>query len=243
MALSEIRASVAMAVYNGEQYICEQIDSILERMGQQDELVISYDVSTDATWQIINDYAKQDSRVRVVCNPGKGGVRNNFTNAVMNCRGEYIFLSDQDDLWIGDKINRMIEKFQQTGADLVVHNGYMTDGTLEVIQSNIFDQFGRYNNPILNIIKCNFWGCCMAFRSHMRQWVCPFPSDHDICHDCWLGIIVGFRGKIARMEDYFIKHRLHGNNVTISGGRSIWVIAKDRIKLVRYLIMRWAGKI
>ena len=232
-----------MAVYNGEQFIREQIDSVLERMGSQDELVISYDQSTDATWQIINGYAEEDARVRVVPNPGKGGVQNNFTNAVMNCRGEYIFLCDQDDLWIGDKINTVVAKFEQTGADLVVHDGYMTDGTLESIECTFFERFGKYNNPILNIIKCNFWGCCMAFRSRVRQWVCPFPGTKGVCHDCWLGIIVGFRGKIVRIEECFIKHRLHGNNVTINGGRSLWVIAKDRLKLIQHLLLRWVGKI
>lgn len=239
----EIRASVAMAVYNGERYIREQIDSILERMSEQDELVISYDTSTDATRQIIDAYAAADQRVRVVPNPGKGGVQNNFTNAVMNCRGKYIFLSDQDDLWIGDKINRVVEVFEQTGVDLVVHDGYMTDATLEHNQCRFFERFGTYNNPIRNIIKCNFWGCCMAFKSHVRQWVCPFPGVKGVCHDCWLGIIVGFRGKIARTEECFIKHRLHDKNVTINGGRTLWVIAKDRCKLIWHLLGRWFGKL
>ena len=119
----------------------------------------------------------------------------------------------------------------------------MTDSTLEKIECTFFERFGTYNSPIRNIIKCNFWGCCMAFRSYVRQWVCPFPSDHNICHDAWLGIIVGFRGKIARMDDFFIKHRLHGNNVTINGGRSLWVIAKDRLKLIHHLILRRMGRI
>lgn len=235
--MSEVRASVAMAVYNGERYIHEQVDSILERMGPNDELVISYDKSTDATRRIIDEYAKNDCRVRVVENHTPG-VQNNFTNAVMNCRGGYIFLSDQDDLWIGDKIEVVLEAFRNTGADLVVHNGYMADGQLQPLPGTMFDRYGRYNSPIRNIIKCNFWGCCMAFRSHVRDWVCPFPNECKVGHDLWLGVQVGFRGKIARVEECLMMHRLHGDNVTADRRRALPVIIKHRAKLIQLLISR-----
>lgn len=239
--MSEVRASVAMAVYNGERYIKEQVDSILERMGPDDELVISYDKSTDSTRQIIDAYAANDGRVRVVENH-KPGVQNNFTNAVMNCRGKYIFLSDQDDLWIGDKINVVVDSFEKTGADLVVHDGYMADGQLNPLPGTMFDRYGRYNNPILNIVKCTFWGCCMAFRSQVRDWVCPFPSEGKVGHDLWLGVQVGFRGKIVRVEECLMMHRLHGDNVTTEKRRALPVIIKHRAKLVKLLVQRAVRK-
>lgn len=237
--MSEVRASVAMAVYNGERFIREQIDSVLERMGPNDELVISYDKSTDRTKAIIDDYARADSRVRVVENPGRGGVQNNFTNAVMNCRGEYIFLADQDDVWIGDKINVVVSKFEQTGADLVVHDGYMVDGELNILPGTIFDRYGRYDNPIRNIIKCNYWGCCMAFASHVRDYVCPFPTEGKVGHDLWLGVLVGFCGKIVRVNECLMMHRLHGNNVSTDKRRALPVIIKHRAWLIRYLLAKW----
>lgn len=236
--MTEVRASVAMAVYNGEKYIKEQVDSILERMGAQDELVISYDRSTDGTRKIIDDYAVADERVRVVENQNPG-VQNNFTNAVMNCRGAYIFLADQDDIWIGDKINIVVDAFEKTGADLVVHDGYVGDGNLNILPDTLFDRFGTYNHPILNIIKCTFWGCCMAFRREVCQWVCPFPSEGKVGHDLWLGVIVGFRGKIVRVPDCLMIHRLHGNNVTTDHRRPLMVIVKHRLKLIQLLLKRW----
>ena len=227
--MKTIRASVAMAVYNGERYIREQVDSILERMGDQDELVISYDVSTDSTRQIIDDYARRDSRVRVVENHTPG-VRTNFNNAVNACKGAYIFLSDQDDLWIGDKINEVVQTFETTGADLVVHDGYMADGELNNQPGTIFERFGTYDSPIRNLIKCNYWGCCMAFRADLWKIVGPFPADRNICHDHWLGILAGFYGKIARMNQCFIKHRLHESNVSVS--RRAWhVVIRHRLLL------------
>ena len=235
--MSGIRASVAMAVYNGEKYIVEQIESILRCMSEKDELVISYDVSNDNTWNIITDYAEKDKRIRVITNKNRG-VQNNFTNAVMNCKGQYIFLSDQDDVWIGDKINIVVNMFEKTSSDLVVHNGYMTNSDLSVKEKTIFDIYGRYNNPYLNIIKCNFWGCCMAFRRDVVEYVCPFPSKAKVGHDLWIGILVGFNGKISRIEDCLIKHRLHEDNVTTEKRRPFLQILNHRLNLIRLLFLR-----
>lgn len=240
--MSEVRASVAMAVYNGERFIREQIDSILERMGLEDELVISYDPSKDATRFIVDGYSAADSRVRVVEHDKPSGAQANFTNAVMNCRGKYIFLADQDDIWIGDKINIIVDAFEKTGADLVVHDGYMTDGELNPYPHTIFERFGTYNSPIRNIIKCTYWGCCMAFRSEVRSYACPFPTEGKVGHDLWLGVLVGFCGKIVRVDQCLMKHRLHGDNVSTDKRRSLPVIIKHRVVMIK-LLLRHALKL
>ena len=234
--MSEIRASVAMAVYNGERYINEQIDSILERMGPRDELVISYDRSTDATRSIIDGYAARDSRVRVVEHENPGGAQANFTNAVMNCRGQYIFLADQDDVWIGDKVELVVKCFEETGADLVVHDGCMADPDLNPQPKTIFERFGTCDSPIRNIIKCTYWGCCMAFRAQVREYVCPFPTKHKVGHDLWLGVLVGFHGRIARLPECLMMHRLHGDNVSTDKRRPLPQIAKHRAALLMELL-------
>ena len=233
-----IRASVAMAVYNGEKYICQQIDSILVQLEEKDELVISYDKSSDNTWQIIQGYAQRDPRVRVVENPYGGGVQNNFTSAVLSCRGRYIFLSDQDDMWYDNKIATVVSAFETTGADLVVHDGYMTDAELNIQEGTIFQRYGTYNNPLLNIVKQNFWGCCMAFRREIRELVCPFPNKGGVGHDIWIGILMGFSGKIVRLHECLIAHRVHGNNVTAPKTRPFFVVLEHRLWLLYFLIKK-----
>lgn len=234
--MSQMRVSVAMAVYNGEKYIQEQVDSILGQLGPQDELIISYDRSTDNTKKIIDEYAQNDSRVRVIENENPG-VQNNFNNAVMECRGEYIFLSDQDDLWLEGKIECVLSAFRKTGAALVVHDGYFTDEFLEPFGQTIFEVYGTNDNPIRNIIKCTYWGCCMAFRADMREIICPFPNRHKVGHDLWLGVLAGMHGKIARVNICLIKHRIHGKNVTTSR-RSLPVIVRHRLALLSQLVKR-----
>lgn len=232
-----IRASVAMAVYNGEKYIRQQIDSILDCMSPEDELVISYDRSTDSTRQIIDGYAAADSRVRVIDNDNPG-VQNNFNNAVLACRGEYIFLADQDDVWLPGKIDHVVEVFRSTGADVVIHDGYITDENLNVQPGSFFQNGSTCNGPIRNIIRCHFWGCCMAFRASLRGIVCPFPNTHAIGHDLWIGVLAGFYGKIVRTDECLMKHRLHSSNVTTRHSRSLPVIVDHRIALIRELIKR-----
>lgn len=232
-----IRASVAMAVYNGEKYIRQQIDSILDCMSPEDELVISYDRSTDSTRQIIDGYAAADSRVRVIDNDNPG-VQNNFNNAVLACRGEYIFLADQDDVWLPGKIDHVVEVFRSTGADVVIHDGYITDENLNVQPGSFFQNGSTCNGPIRNIIRCHFWGCCMAFRASLRRIVCPFPNTHAIGHDLWIGVLAGFYGKIVRTDECLMKHRLHSSNVTTRHSRSLTVIVDHRIALIRELIKR-----
>ena len=94
--------SVAMAVYNGEKYIKEQICSILAQLSKDDELVISYDDSCDNTLNIINGLRGNDSRIKLVNGLSKGLIKN-FENAIVNCSNEYIFLSDQDYVWCENK--------------------------------------------------------------------------------------------------------------------------------------------
>ena len=93
------KISVAMAVYNGSKYIRQQIDSILPQLREGDELIISYDESQDDTLEIIRTYERKDARVKVFTDPGSG-VTDNFNNAISHCTGDYIFLSDQDDVWL-----------------------------------------------------------------------------------------------------------------------------------------------
>ena len=122
-----VRASVAMATYNGEKYISEQIETILKFLGVNDEIVISCDPSTDKTIEIVKYYSMLDNRIKVIMNIGEHGVVPNFCNAIANCKGRYIFLCDQDDVWINDKVERVIEKFECENAWLVIHDADVVD--------------------------------------------------------------------------------------------------------------------
>jgi glycosyltransferase involved in cell wall biosynthesis len=206
-----VRVSIAMAVYNGEKYIKEQIDSILIQLNDNDELVISYDISTDNTLNIINSYV-EDKRVRVIKNPGKGVVRN-FENAVKHCKGEYIFYADQDDIWKKEKIETVMEAFKDPNVTVVIHDACLTDKELNITHPSTFKIRNGSPNVIHNFIRLSYIGCCLAFRSKLKDVILPIPTISR-SHDWWTGTICSVFGKMIMVDKVLIYHRLHSDNAT-----------------------------
>ena len=115
--------SVCMATFNGEKYIKEQIESILSQISLSDELVISDDKSTDNTLDIIRDF--NDPRIKLYIHEKDHGFVRNFENALTKSNGDIIFLSDQDDIWMPDKVNttlRVLGNCDFTFSDCVTIN-------------------------------------------------------------------------------------------------------------------------
>ncbi|MEN6471870.1 MAG: glycosyltransferase [Clostridiaceae bacterium] len=233
-----IRASIAMAVYNGERFIAEQINSILPMLSLEDEIIISYDDSQDQTWNIISEYADTDNRIRIFRNEYSRGVEGNFTNAVMRCNGQYILLCDQDDVWIDGKIQRVVDHFELTGADLIIHDGYDVNMNLEIQGDSLFEKGHISTSPFRNYIRGTCWGCCMAFRADIRKELCPFPSR--VAHDLWTVILCGAK-RAALLPRKLTLHRLHGSNVTPLHRQALPVILSDRARLLFYLVKRRFG--
>ena len=227
--------SVAMAVYNGGKYLKQQIDSILPQLRTEDELVISYDNSMDDTLEIIRGYEKRDSRVKVFVDPGCG-VTDNFNNAITHCAGGYIFLSDQDDIWLDNKLERLLRCFHDESPDLIIHNGVNTDENLVPVSKPFFEIYRIGDGKLKNIIKSRYSGCCMAFTNTMKDKILPIPVKDG--YDRWIGTISEFCGRISYLDDVLILHRLHEGNVTPRNSYPIPRIIKMRVTLVRELFLR-----
>lgn len=232
-----IRASIAMAAYNGEKYIEEQIESILGLMGEDDELIISYEKSNDETLNLIKKYEAIDGRVHII-GDDKHSVEANFNNAVARCKGKYIFLSDQDDVWINDKINVMVDYFESNKDCVVlISNGYETDDKLN-IKGELFDLMNTSSNAIVNFVKGSYLGCQMAFRTRIREKVWPVREQPPLPHDLWLGIQGARFGKVSLIPLKLIKHRLHNNNYSNTSKMNIINVIKNRILFGYELVTR-----
>ena len=129
--------SVAMAFYNGKTYIEAQIESILKNLEEEDELIISIDDASDGSDQILKEYRQMDPRIRLIRGPGKGVVPN-FQNALKHCRGEIIFIADQDDVWKEEKAAEVLKAFQDPEVMCVVHNAEIVDGSLKPSRETTF---------------------------------------------------------------------------------------------------------
>lgn len=126
--------SIAMATYNGEKYLREQLDSILAQTVQDFELIVCDDCSTDLTMQILNEYAERDSRIKVFENEENLGFKKNFEKVIGLCSGNYIALSDQDDIWLPEHLEVLYknigEKSTSWGNSLLIDsNGNCAEET------------------------------------------------------------------------------------------------------------------
>ena len=203
--------SVVMATYNGEKYIKEQLDSILKQLDEKDEIIISDDGSTDTTRSIIEAY--KDKRIKLIDGPKKG-VKQNFANAIENCTGKYIFLSDQDDIWENNKVEKVLETFENEKSTCVVHDCIAFDSDTDEIILDSFYKFRKSKSGIFkNIWKNSYIGCCMAFDSTIKDKILPIPNNIEM-HDQWIGILAEKYGKSIFIKDKLIRYRRHQNNVS-----------------------------
>ncbi len=223
-----IRVSVAMAVYNGEKFLQQQIDSIAGQLGVSDELVISVDPSDDDSKRIALKYSK-DSRIRIFDGPGRGAIKN-FENALRHAEGEYIFLSDQDDVWDKNKINEILPALERENVCAAVHDAFVTDKDLNVI-SDTFFEIGFYPGIIKNIIKNRYIGCCMAFKRKVLERALPFPGNLPM-HDQWIGITARKLGEVVFIPKPLLYYRRHQDTVTGRDKAGIIKKLKWRISII-----------
>ena len=136
--VDQIRISVAVVTYNGVRYLAAQLDSILNQLGEEDEVVISDDGSKDGTIDLIRSFQKTDSRIRLIQGPGKG-VKKNVEHALLHTRGKYIFLADQDDIWLDTKVETVMNCFREKQCMVVIHDAHVFAG--ENFKEFIMDSF------------------------------------------------------------------------------------------------------
>lgn len=222
-----------MAAYNGEKFIAAQIESILSRLAQNDELIISYDTSTDGTLNIIQRYSDADRRVKWLSNDTPGIV-GNFNNALSACSKDVIFISDQDDLWVGEKRDVVMDVLNDTGADLAIHNVVHIDVHNEVISRPLFEMYGIGPGKLRNFAMPRYSGCCMAFPKSTMRMIFPMPTD-VINYDHWIGMSCELFGKVVFIDDVLLHHRLHEGNVTPQR-RPLGVVFQQRSRLLRALM-------
>lgn len=221
--------SVCIATYNGERYIKKQIESILIQLSANDEIIVSDDSSVDGTIKIINEF--NDSRIKIVFNKLEKGYTNNFENAINHSIGNFIFLSDQDDVWMTNKVSQMISLLDR--YDLVVSDALFVDENLNDLKYTFFSIRGGTKGFFRNLYKSQYLGACMAFRRDILVKLLPFPKKKDLCpHDLWISLIAEFYFDTTIINKPLIKYRRHGNNVS-SGGE---ISSNSLLKQFRFRI-------
>lgn len=209
-----MKLSIAMATYNGAQYIQEQLDSFLDQTRLPDELVVCDDGSSDETIKILERF-KQDAPfcVRIFHNDVNLGHEKNFGKAIDLCEGDVVFLCDQDDVWFSSKLATVQDIFNNDNrALLVINDAEITDGSMLPTGRTVFGQT-RAAGVIGENGKSLTLGCATAFRSELRSLISPVPAL-DYGHDSWIHDFTHMIGGRYVLEQTLQFYRRHGNNVS-----------------------------
>jgi hypothetical protein len=142
--------------------------------------------------------AINDNRIKIYDGVKFGSPIRNFENAINKAKGDFIFLSDQDDLWLEYKVEKMMMALKD--HDVVVSNAYMGDGSLNVIMDSYFEWRNSKAGIIKNLIRNSYLGCCMAFKRKVLDKAMPFPKNIPM-HDMWIGMIAEVYYKPIFIQD------------------------------------------
>lgn len=210
--------SVVMATYNGEKYLAKQLDSILKQTLVPDEIVICDDKSTDSTVDILKQYSEH-LLLRFYVNDKKLGVIENFKKAVSLANPEnYIALSDQDDIWLPDKLAasaNLLASIENDSSPAFVYSDLVViDENDQIVYPSLWNEVGfdKYRHNFNTLIFGNFvTGCTVMLNKQMSRHFIQMPSN-IMMHDAWIGLIGFTFGKAASLNTSFTYYRKHARN-------------------------------
>ena len=216
--------SVALATFNGAQFLREQLDSIYAQTHKVFEVVATDDCSTDHTVAILEEY-KQSHGLHYSINPNRLGFLKNFERAISLCAGDFIALSDQDDIWHPSKLEKLLEAIGDyplacsdvrivDGEGRTVADSYRKK--LHIPVPPIGEQF--YSLAFINFVT----GSTCLFPRSFREKIFPIPPE-AISHDWWMGIQATLAGGIKYVEESLVGHRQHGANAI--GVKELWKVS------------------
>ena len=214
-----MKIDILMATYNGEKYLKEQIDSILNQTHKDFRLLISDDCSQDATRQILQEYVEKDNRVVVFLQTKNLGVVLNFEYLMKKVENEYFMFSDQDDIWQKDKIEKSLDQMLKTNSDLVYSDLKVVNQELDVLHKSYwklkgFEKKVKKYNDFKSLYLNNFvTGCTMLVKSKWMEKILPLPHKSNyILHDYWTALVVSKFGKMTYLAQPLVKYRQHFDN-------------------------------
>lgn len=200
--------SVALCTYNGEKFIAEQLDSLVNQNYNNLEIVIVDDKSTDDTIEIISSYAAKDARIKIFQNKSTLGFNKNFERAVTLCTGDYIAICDQDDVWLPDKLLLLAENMGDNW--LIYSNSVRVDDKLSNTDQLLNHHKLSYDYK--GILLSNYvTGHTVMICRELVNVALPFPENGY--YDWWLGFVALYHKKIRYVDKVLTQHRQHSASV------------------------------
>lgn len=213
------KIEILLATYNGEKYVGEQIDSIINQTYNNWELLIRDDNSKDRTLEILKEYEKKDKRIKVIEDKkGNLGFVKNFEELLNNSKEDWVMFSDQDDYWLENKIEKYVAILNTSSEDILkkpmlIHsNSFICDDNLEIIKDEFINSkiANKYNEDDFYFAYF-VQGSTVLINRAIIDLALPFSKNVTV-HDRYFHLLAEFLGKRIFINESLIKYRQHSNN-------------------------------
>ncbi|MFL5774041.1 MAG: glycosyltransferase family 2 protein [Flavisolibacter sp.] len=203
--------SVVMTTYNGEKFLEQQLDSVLQQTYPNIELIVIDDRSTDSTYEILSRYAERYPKMKLYENEVNLGFIKNFERGCGLANGEWIALCDQDDYWHPDKLSKMAAAIGN--APMIYCNSLLCNENMESIGVYISERavFQPIKSPLQQAVFCRIYGHASLITKALTRKATPFLDA--IPHDWWLSFVATLHGEIRYLDEPLVHYRQHASNL------------------------------
>lgn len=214
------RVNILMSTHNGRLYVAKQIESILNQTFTNFRLIISDDASTDSTLKILEEYENKDSRIEVYRQEKRIGATSNFEFLISKVRSELFMISNQDDIWHIDKIEKSIKKMEDQGLDLVYTDLEIENARHRRIAASYWkyyefeNKIKKYNGFQSLYLNNYISSSTMLIKSKWINEFIPFPKKNSsIMYDYWIPLTVSQNGRIGYLDEATVRTRQHKEDI------------------------------
>jgi len=207
--------SVALCTYNGETYLRKQLDTLVLQTYPNLEIIALDDQSKDGTFKILKEYEEKYSFFKAIINDQNLGFVKNFEKAIKLCAGDFIAISDQDDLW---ELNKIEVLYKEIGDNMLIyHDSHLIDSNDKKLGNQKMSTETRIHSGNCNLYfltKNSVSGHASLFRKELKEYI--FPFDERFYYDWWIAYVAASVGKIKYISNILVHYRKHAVNVTNS---------------------------
>lgn len=212
--------SVFLTSFNGEQFIEEQIESILSQTSPADELIVCDDRSSDATIAILKKY-RAKGFLKYFINDQQKGVTANFAQALhFTKKNNWVAFADQDDIWLPERLSLLKKAITTTDPQLpflLYSDAILINEKKEIINPSFWNELGldHYRHTLATLVLGNYvLGCSSVINPLLKQYLAAMPAKIALHHDAWIALCAYCFGGYREIDTPLVYYRKHLNNVT-----------------------------
>lgn len=206
--MEEKTVSIVMCTYNGEEYLRQQLDTIINQTYPVEEIVIQDDHSTDSTMSILLDYAKRSPKIKIFTNEADHGINGNFFSAMKRAKGEYIAICDQDDLWESVKIEKQMATIGDRLLCTCRSKPFSFDGSAVSYDSR------TPNYHLIRLLYASIPGHTMLFHRRLLDLLPDLNYDYKTNYDVFLSLTAASYDSLVLLDEFLVRQRRYASAAT-----------------------------